>query len=468
MQNTAQLQPTLTPSTVKEAPIYPGLPLIGNATQLRADAISTFDKAWHELGDVYQLSIGAQKTIVISHPKLAQDVLIEHKSVFQRPAAFNGGTLLSLMLGESVLTVDGDSWLLKRRLMQPIFHRQRIVTMGEQMTTAAQAMMQRWQALPANAPINLPEEMKWVTLDIINRTMFHVDVLPDVDRVGHVVDVGVHFMNRYAQSPVRLPLHWPLPSHRKFQTAKETLENFLDEVIRERRAAKQSNPDQRSGDLLDMLLEARDDETGAVMNDTQVRSEVATIYAAGHETTALALTWTWYALMQHPDKLKRLQEEVDTVLQGRTPTMADLPNLPYTLAVLEESMRLYPPVPLTVRMSNEDQAIGNFHIPKQTLVAIAMMNIHRHPDFWPRAEVFEPERFLPENKASLNRNAYMPFLTGPHMCIGVNFALMEGQLLLAAMAQHYTMQLEPGQNIFKEQAVTMRPKFGMNVRLQAR
>ncbi len=463
------IQNTISPIISKKPiPQLPGWPLIGNAPELQRDALGVMERTWQELGDVFQLKIGSEAMVIVSHPKLAQDILIEGKHIFKRPAVFDGGTLLTLLLGDSVLTVDGDSWLMKRRLMQPIFHRQRIVAMGDKMTSAIQSMLERWQTMPPNALVNLPEEMKLVTLDIINRTMFNMNVLPNVDRVGHVVDVGVHFMNHYAQSPLRLPLSWPLPSHRRFHDAKATLNSFLDEVIHERRADKQAQPDKQHDDLLDMLLDAQDEETSAVMNDEQVRSEVATIYAAGHETTALALTWTWYALMQHPDKLKRLQEEVDSVLQGRTPTMADLPHLPYTLATLEESMRLYPPVPMTVRMAFDDVQVGEYPVKKETLVAIAMMNIHRHPDFWPNPESFEPERFLPENKASLNRNAYMPFLTGPHLCVGVNFALMEGQLLLAGMAQNYEMVLEPGQTIFKEQAVTMRPKYGMNVRLKSR
>lgn len=381
------LQSTLSPSVpTKPIPQLPGWPLIGNAPELQRDALTVLDKAWKDLGDIFQLKIGPQAMVILSHPKLAQDVLIEGKHLFQRPAGFEGGTLLALFLGESVLTVDGDSWLMKRRLMQPIFHRQRIVSMGDKMSAAAETMLTRWRDLakdPNSTTVNLPEEMKLVTLDIINRTMFNVNVLPDVDRVGHVVDVGVHFMNRYAQSPVRLPLHWPLPSHRRFQEAKRTLNDFLDEVIRNRRTEKAAHPEHQNGDLLDMLLEAQDEETGIMMTDEQVRSEVATIYGAGHETTALALTWTWYALMQNPDKLKRLQAEVDRVLQGRAPTMGDLPNLPYTLATLEEAMRMYPPVPMTVRMADEDAQLGDYHIPKGTLVSIAMLNIHHHPDFGP-------------------------------------------------------------------------------------
>ena len=189
----------ITQTVPKTIPQLRGWPLIGNAPQLRKDAIGTANQAWKDLGDVFKLMIGPNASVVVSHPKLAEDILIEGKHLFQRPKTFKGGTLLTLFLGDSVLTVDGDSWLMKRRLMQPIFHRQRIVTMGDKMTSAMSNMIERWQKLPQDQVLNLPEEMKLVTLDIINRTMFNVNVLPDVDKIGHVVDVGVHFMNRYAQ-----------------------------------------------------------------------------------------------------------------------------------------------------------------------------------------------------------------------------------------------------------------------------
>jgi len=217
-----------------------------------------------------------------------------------------------------------------------------------------------------------------------------------------------------------------------------------------------------------MLLEARDEDTGKGMTDQEVRNEVATIYGAGHETTALALTWTWYALSQNPEALRKLQAEVDTVLQGRAPTFADLPSLPFTLATLEESMRLFPPVPFTARMAYAPLTLGEYALPQGAFVGIAINNIHRHPDFWEDPEAFKPERFLPENRAKVNKNAYIPFLTGPHVCIGNTFALMEGQLLLAMLAQRYEMALVPGQRIFKEQTITMRPKYGVRMALKRR
>jgi cytochrome P450 len=293
--------------------------------------------------------------------------------------------------------------------------------------------------------------------------MFSVDVLPVVDRIGRIVDVGLKYIQDRVNTLVRVPDTWPTPANLRFTREKAVLDEYLYRVIRERRASGE-----HPGDLLDMLLEARDEETGRGMDDEQVRNEVASIYGAGHETTAVTLTWAWLALNQHPEVLSRLQQELDSVLQGRSPGLSDLPNLPYTIAVIEETLRFYPPVPLTARVAEQETRLGGFDIPKGSLTAIAIYNIHRHPDYWQEPLEFRPERFLPENRASLNRAAFIPFLTGPHLCIGNNFAMMEGHLLLAMIAQRYTLKLASTQPVERDVAVTMRPRGGLPVRLETR
>ena len=248
-----------------------------------------------------------------------------------------------------------------------------------------------------------------------------------------------------------------------FHQSLAALDEYLYGIIRSRRIS-----DEHPGDLLDMLLSARDEDTGESMNDEQIRNEIATIYGAGHETTAVALTWAWFALHQHPEALKKLQEELDRVLQGRMPSVSDLPHLPYTQAVFEETLRKFPPVPMTVRVAYEDTQVGEYAYPRGTVAAISIYNIHHHPDYWEEPNRFSPERFLPENKEKLNRLAYIPFLAGPHLCIGNNFALQEGPLLLAMMAQRYDLKLVPGQEIIRDVAVTMRPKYGLIVQREKR
>jgi cytochrome P450 len=444
-------------------PRLKGLPLIGNMREFGRDALAVADAGWKQFGDLFALPVGPRTLYVVSHPDLAQAVLIDGKNIFQRSKAFEGGTPLTYVLGLSLLTTDGESWLARRRLMQPIFHRQRIQAMGDQMAAAGHRLLARWDALPDGAQVDLGREMKLVTLDIINRTMFGVDVLPEIDRIGESVDVGLRYIASRIRSPIRLPSSWPTPANRRLHAARATLDGYLYRVIDERRASGE-----HPGDLLDMLLEARDEETGQGMDDLQIRNEVASIYGAGHETTAVALTWAWYALNQHPAILRRLQAELDGVLGAKPPTVADLPRLPYALMVLEEVMRLFPPVPFTARTAVGAASLGGGEIPKGGVVLLAINNIHRHPEFWDDPETFRPERFTPEAKAARNKLAYMPFLSGPHLCIGNNFALMEGQLLLAIMAQRYEPRLVSEIPAQRDVAVTMRPKGGLPVRLVRR
>jgi cytochrome P450 len=295
--------------------------------------------------------------------------------------------------------------------------------------------------------------------------MFSTNVLVDVDRVGAVVDSALDFIAARVGNPLALPARWRfIPSHKKFWDQRAKLDEYLFRMIRERRAALAQG--ERKHDLLEMLIEAQDADTGERMNDQQIRDEVSGIYGAGHETTALALTWAWHALNKYPEVLARIRAEVDAL--GHSVQASDLQRLPYTLAVIEETMRLYPPVPMTVRVAYEPTEIGGRTIPKGDLVAITIRNIHRHPDYWPDPLEFRPERFLPENKACLSRNAYMPFLTGPHMCIGNHFAMMEGQLLLAIMVQAYDVMESPKGSDEGKMAITMRPKYGLPVKITKR
>lgn len=471
MSNYSQIMNTsATLGATRTFPNHKGHPIIGSMLDFRNDPVALLQRAWKQHGDAFTANIGPRKFVVLSHPKLATEVLIERKNVFKRSNIFEGGTPLTYVLGLSLITTDGDGWLAKRRLMQPVFHRQRIANMSNKMVAAGTSMLARLDQHAAAAnEVNLSEEMKVVTLDIINQTMFSTNVLPEIDRIGHTIDNSLTWIAGRISNPLQLPARWPTPANRKFWSNRAQMDEFLYRIILDRRAAGEA---QAKGDLLDMLLAARDEDTHLGMNDEQVRNEVAGIYGAGHETTAVALTWAWHALNQHPAALQKLQAEADRVLgagaAGRAPTLADLPNLPYALACFEETMRLYPPVPLTVRAAYEDTEIDGIPVPQGMGALIAIHNIHRHPEFWPDADEFKPERFLPENKAKLNRNAYMPFLTGPHMCIGNNFALMEGQLLLAMMAQRYHVREVPNQTVQRQVAITMRPKGGLWVRFEKR
>ncbi len=452
-------------NTPTNLPHHKGLPLLGAVRDFQRDPVPFLEHSWKMYGDHFTTTLGPRTLHVLSNPLLAQEVLTARKHILRRSDRFEGGTPLTYILGLSLITTDGDGWLAKRRMMQPVFHRSNIAAMSGKMQAAGEAMLARWAQLPAGTTLDLTSEMKLVTLDIINRTMFSTNILVEVDQVGHVVDEALNFIASRAGNPFALPARWTfIPAHKKFWDERAKLDEYLFRMISERRAALAKG--ERKDDLLEMLIEAQDADTGEKMNDQQVRDEVAGIYGAGHETTALALSWAWHALNSHPEVLTKLRKEVDAL--GRDVQASDLPNLPYTLAVLEETMRLFPPVPLTVRAAYGATEVGGTPIRPGELVAIVIRNIHRHPEYWPDPLEFKPERFLPENKATLNRNAYMPFLSGPHMCIGNNFSLMEGQLLLAMMAQKFDVIESPRQTDEGKTTITMRPKNGLPVQVVKR
>jgi cytochrome P450 len=452
-------------SDEKTLPFYKGAPVLGVFREFNRDSLSFLEQSWRTYGDHFVTRLGPRIMHLVSDPLLAQEALTTRKHILRRSQSFEGGTPLTYILGLSLITIDGDSWLLKRRMMQPVFHRSNITAMGDKMQAAGEAMLERWSHLAPDSTVELTKEMKLVTLDIINRTMFSYDIFREVDRIGGVVDSSLEFIAGRAGNPFALPARWTIiPSHKKFWEQRAKLDDYLFRLIRERRVALAQGG--RKNDLLEMLIEAQDADTGERMNDQQVRDEVSGIYGAGHETTALALTWAWHALNKHPGVLEKIRSEVDAL--DHNVQADDLPRLSYTLAVIEETMRLYPPVPMTVRVAFEQTELGGMPIPKGDLVSIVIRNIHRHPAYWPDPLEFRPERFLPENKATLNRNAYMPFLTGPHMCIGNNFALMEGQLLLAMMVQKYDVTESPDQSDQGKMAITMRPKYGIPVSITPR
>lgn len=304
-----------------------------------------------------------------------------------------------------------------------------------------------------------------VTLDIINRTMFGADVTGEAGRVGTAMTVLTRYAFAQAGNPFSLPTWIPTRRNKEFHRALRIIDSVVLGLIRARQVTRDSG-NQPRGDLLDMLLDAEDAETGERMTDQEVLDEVKTIFAAGHETTANALTWTWLLLSEHPGVGEKLKAELDVVLGGHSPSATDIPNLRYTKQVFDEALRLYPPVPALVRRVVRPAMLDGYEIPGGSRVLISIYNMHRHPRFWEEPTRFEPERFSPEQRAPHQDLAYIPFGAGQHKCIGNNFALMEGPLLLAMIAQRYELELVPERPVEREVAITMRPKEGLYVRLR--
>lgn len=435
--------------------------LIGSMRDFRRDSLGTIARSFETYGEIVRFQIGRRTLHWLSHPELAQEVLVERGDDFVKMRRDQG---LGLVLGNGLVTnSDHDSWLTQRRMIQPMFHRQRLAAMGDKMVAAGERMLERWQARPAGEIVNIADEMMQVTLDIITQTMFSADMLSTAGTVGPAVGLTTHFVSQRAVNPINLPLNWPTRRNRAFRQATQTLDRIVYQIIEQRRAEGTTY-----GDLLDMLLEARDADLGESMSNQQLRDEVLTIFSAGHETTANALSWAWYALAQQPEILARLQAELDSVLQGRTPTIDDLPNLPYTQQVFNEVLRLHPPVPSMPRLVAHDTTLRGYALPGDSLVFISIYNIHRHSEFWTEPKLFNPDRWAGDGHKRQHRLAFMPFGAGPRMCIGNNLSLMEGQLLLALVAQYAELRLVPDQQVTPEVAVTMRPKGGLKMTIHPR
>ncbi len=403
-------------------------------------------------GDVVSVPTLVGPFTLIFHPDGVRHVLQENHRTYNKDVP--DYHVLSLVLGKGLLTNDGGSWLKQRRLIQPAFHRERVAAFGTLMTETALRWTQRWETgsfIETNQPLTLTQEMSSLTLSIVAKALFGTDLSAETEGVGRALTTVNHLLAKAFYLPWVLSL--PTPQHRRLHIARSALYMVVEEIIRERRMHHETHCD-----LLEMLLVARDEETGEGMTDQQVRDEVLTLLLAGHETTANALSWTFFLLAQHPHVEARLLKEYQQVLNGRPAMIEDLPQLPFTRMVVEEAMRLYPPAwGLGHRALGKDE-IGGYAIPKGAYVLVFPYVTHRHPAFWERPDAFDPERFSDARSAGRHRFAYFPFGGGPRLCLGNQFALYEAQLILATILPRFQLRLLPGAVVTPEPLVTLRPR----------
>jgi cytochrome P450 len=331
------------------------------------------------------------------------------------------------------------------------------------MTDSAGAMLDRWQTQPDGQPLWVDREMMQLTLRVAGKALFGVDLVGESHALGEAFTHTSEFVNYRLGAPFPAPLFIPTRRNREFRRAAQTLDRTIYALIRERR---HSGEDQ--GDLLSMLMQARDEDTGESLNDEQVRNEIALMMFAGHETTAVTLTWTFYLLSGHPEVERQLHAELADVLGGRAPTIQDLPDLRYTRMVIEESMRLYPPAWGVARQSVQADEIGGYHIPADAGLSLIINNVHRDPRWWPDPENFDPERFTPERSPDRPSFAYLPFGGGPRLCIGNQFAMTEAQMVLATIAQRYKLRLVPGHPVRPNPIFVLRTSHGLPMTLERR
>lgn len=436
------------------------VPLLGHLGAFKKRPLEMLSTSWRRHGDALRFRLGPKTLHLFSHPDLAEEILVQQADRFvkvydpRRPAG------IALILGNGLATSSGEVWKRHRRIIQPVFHRSRMAAMADRMAQVGQQRVAGWVHLEGQ-PIDIGDEMMQLTLEVISQTMFTISMAQYIDQFRHALRVSLKYVVDSVQNPLRLPGWVPTPRNREFRSAMQFLDGLIYGLLADRRRSGSQH-----GDLLDLLLQARDEETGAGLTDQELRDEALTIFAAGHGTTATALAWTWYLLATHPEAKARFHEEVDQVLEGRTPNAEDLQHLPYTRAVFEESLRLYPPAPVVQRKATTNTTVGGLPLPEGALVFVGIYNLHRHPAFWTNPDRFLPERWLDGERPAV-RYAYLPFGAGPRACVGIHFASVEGPLLLALIGRRYDLQLAQ-EAVEPEFFVTLQPKGGIRMLLQPR
>ena len=419
------------------------------------DPLGALTRMAAEHGDVTRFRWGPQYEYLLNHPDLVEQVLVAQQRSFMKGQALQE---TKRILGEGLLTSEGDFHLRQRRLVQPLFHRRQISGYADEMVSCAERLQAGWSHGETR---DVHAEMTRLTLDVVGRVLFAADVGGEAAEIGAAMTEAMESLQRFMLPFYGALERLPLPGPRRVRGARRRLDLTIYRLLAERRASP------GGGDLLSLLLEARD-EQGEPMPDTQVRDEAMTIFLAGHETTAVTLTWTWLLLGRHPAVERRLHEELETVLGGGAPTADDLSALVYLDLVLKESMRLYPPAWLIGRRALVDVELGGYELPRGSIVLLSPWVTHRDARFFDDPHRFDPERWRPEAEEARPRFSYFPFGGGIRRCIGEPFALMEAKLLLASIAQRWRLHLDPAQRVEPLPRITLRPRYGMKMRLEAR
>jgi cytochrome P450 len=438
----------------RRAPGPRGLPLLGHALSMGGHgSLAFFLDLCERHGDVVGLSAGPVPAVVLRHPEHLHHVMVKNQANYKKGMGYDG---LRLLLGQGLVTSEGELWRTQRRIMQPSFTPKAITQFFEMMVALTGRMLERWAAV---REVTVDDEMTALTMSIITRAMFSVDLGAERQEVGVALREAFNFIPKRAMNPVGLPLGFPLPSHLRFRRAMRLIDGFVAQKIAEARA--------RGGgaDLISMLLAARDEEGGGAMSEAQLHDEVLTLFFAGFETTARSLTWAFYLLARHPQAAARLREDSLRVLADRAPVLGDLFTLSYARMVGDETLRLYPPTALLARQAVAADEIGGFTVPAGALIILLPYAAHRHQSVWPDPERFDPDRFTPAAVAARPRHAFVPFASGPRICIGNNFALMEMVIALAMVSRRFSMTMIDDRPLQVRFAGTTCPDRPLRVRL---
>ena len=433
-----------------------GVPLLGELLDVWRDPLALMVDGMHQGDPVVGFRFGPYRYFLVNNPEGVERVLLRNARAYRKAPTYDA---LRLVLGEGLVTSEGDRWKRQRRLVQPGFHRRALVTFAGAIVELTDDMLEGWARGAPDASLDVHREMNALTFRIVGRTLFSTDLAADAPRVAEALEFLLAYGMRRAEGMALVPVWFPTPSNRRYRRMRRVLDDMVQKLVTARREGRETRED-----LLQLLVTATDE--GGTMSSEQLRDEVVTLALAGHETTGNALAFTWYLLSIHPDVRRRLVGEVNTVLQGRRPDFADLDRLPFVQRVVKESLRLFPPAWIMERQALEDDVVCGYRIPSGGLVGISPYTLHRDPRWWPNPEGFEPDRFLPAAEQARPRFAYLPFGGGPRVCLGNAFAMMELRLVLVRMIQRVNLALRPGFRLEFNPGITLRPKTGMPMQVR--
>jgi hypothetical protein len=436
--------------------------LFGSGYLLRHDAAGQMKFFLEKYGDIVSLSVPMNKVVIAGSPTYAKYVLLDNNRNYTKSLAYD---LLKLLLGNGILTSEGEVWKQQRRLVQPAFHKQRLAEMVAMMVQRTQLELQLFEAYATSGDtVDVVTTMTGLTLDIISQAIFSEGVGGNSAAIAGYITMLNHHATEKLNQPIRLPAGFPTPFNIKERKAIASLNQIIFDIIDARRADGTTK-----GDLLSMLLDARDEETGKGMTNLELRDELMTIFIAGNETTANAMAWTLYLLSQNPEKEHKMIAEIDRMAAaGIEITFDSLGQWSYVRQVIEESMRYYPAAWAVGRRAISDDVIGGYHIASGTNVLIPIIYFHHSAKYWEQPEAFLPERFDADKRNAIDRFVYLPFGAGPRVCIGNHFALMEMQIILIGLYRKFRLTLAPEAHVVPDSMITLRPKYGMKMKVERR
>ncbi|MCB0082929.1 MAG: cytochrome P450 [Caldilineaceae bacterium] len=455
-------------TTTTPTPAAPGpqsrRPLRGNLPEFRQDRFNYLLHLHQEYGDVVRFQLGKRPVYLVAHPDDVLRVLGRNSDNYEKGQNYQ---VLAKFLGRSVLITEGDEWKRQRRTMNPHFRRTSLNSFADMMVETTAALLTRWEAYAdSGEPIDVVSEMIGLTLSIVCKALFQIDISGEMSELGQALTTVLNYGTQRTESFLAQFIGFlnklPTAENRQYQAARATLDAAIYRMIDERLRGE------NQGDLLSALIFAKDDETGTGMDDEELRDQIMTLFIAGHETTANALCWVFYLLSMHPESERRLHAELTQALGDRYPTPADMDSTTYCQYVIEEAMRIYPPVPIFGRRAIGDDVLGGYHIPADSSIVLSQYVTHRHPAFWENPEGFDPERFTPARAEGRPHFAYFPFGGGPRRCIGDNFATLEMRLVIPMIVQKYQLALVSGHPVKPASLLTLRPENGLHMTIHRR